>query len=152
VLSKSTFRSAVALGAIAILLSCVPTVSAASITGFKKRADAACASAGAQIEKLSPPITVAVIEKQLTIVSGLVSKLQTITAPAAQAAKFKTFIAQTNAQVTGVQAALAASSNGDTAAEKKDLEKVTRESNASNATARKLGLAACAKNYSPQGK
>jgi hypothetical protein len=152
VLSKSTFRSAVALGAIAILLSCVPAVSAATTSGFKKQADAACASAGARVEKLSPPITVAVIEKQLTIVSGLVSKLNTITAPAAQAAKFKTFIAQTKAQVTGVEAALAASKSGDTATEKKDLEKVAKEGNESNATARMLGLAACAKNYSPQGK
>jgi hypothetical protein len=120
-------------------------------SSFVQRTDQACAAAGAKVEHMSPDVTIAEIKKQEAIVSSLVTALKRVTPPSADAKAYKKFIAETEAQVADVRAALAAAEKQDKAKTVSELNKLEAAGSASNATARSLKLTACAKNYVPEG-
>jgi hypothetical protein len=127
----------------------LPAVTSAATESFALRAFAACAAAGNKIERLPTKQTVSQIEAELTITTGLVHRLKTITPPAQDAKKYDLFIAETQSQLTDVRGALSAAKKGDSKAVAKDLKATAAAGQASNRTAALLGIGACAANYTP---
>ena len=146
---RITRLAGAAAAALALGASAAPSTAAG---GYPQRADKACAAAGAKIERLASSLTPSVISREISIVTTLVRQLKAITPPASRAKKYKTFIAETETQVVNVKAALAAARRGDAAGVDSALKKVAAAGHASDATARALGLAACAKDYEARGR
>jgi hypothetical protein len=138
-------------GALTVSVGGLAAPASVAAAGYVQRVDQACAAAGAKVDRLPTTGTLKVIEQENSIVTSLVGQLKAIVPPSADAAQYKMFISDTSAQVTDINTALRAARQGNKAAAVKALKKLARDGRASNTTARKLGLAACAKNYSPKG-
>jgi hypothetical protein len=127
---------------------------ATSDATFAKQANAACTTAGKQIEAL-PEITddnaIAVLGKESKIAKSLVKKLKAIDAPKAKAAKFKRFIAANADQGKIADQMIAAAKKGDTAKVKSLTKAIDKAGDRSDALAKSLKLSACAKSYSSGG-
>jgi len=139
----------------AVSLTLAPMVAAPSSLGassFQQKADRACAKAGAAVERLPKNVTVTVIEKQIQIADAMLKDLRAINPPATSAKKYDKFITETKDQVVDVKAVLSAAEQNNKSKTESELKKATAAGKASDATARALGLAACAKDYQPEGK
>jgi hypothetical protein len=139
---------AIATAGLALSVAAQPSV---AVGGYQQTADMECAAAGLKIEHLPSAATPKVTKRELAIVSALVRQLKKLTPPAAQANRFKKFISETEAQDSDVKAALNAARKGNGAAVVNDLLNAATAGSAGTATAKALGLPACAKDYNPQG-
>lgn len=121
---------------------------------FARRADAACAAAGAKITK-SPKVTsknvVQAVKTQTAIASKLVSDLKKISAPKAKATRFRSFITATQSQIADLRKAITAAKANHRNEANSLLAKVAASGKRSDKIAAGLGLPACAKDYEARG-
>lgn len=151
-------RRATALSATLALASAAAPLplahAATSGATFAKKANAACASAGAKVEAL-PKVTNANVATELRqtakILTSLVTKLDGIKAPSAKATKYKSFLATLRQQSALAKQTAAAVDAKDASKAKSLASKVEKSGKKSDAQARALKLSDCAKTYNPAG-
>jgi len=149
-------RRATALSATLALASAaapLPLANAATSSAtFTKKANAACASAGAKVEAL-PKATDANVAKELRqtakILTSLAKKLDGITPPSAKATKYKAFVATLRKQVKLADQTAAAVDAKDAKKAKSLASQVEKSGDKSDAQARALKLGDCARTYTP---
>jgi hypothetical protein len=129
----------------------LPAASAAtSDAAFTRRADAACAAAGAKVERLPAPTQAnlaTVLAASGRIVERLVGQLQAIHAPKAKAARYRSFVATTRRQVTLNRRLVAAVKAKDQKRVASLLRQFNQAGLRSNRLAARLKLSACARSY-----
>jgi hypothetical protein len=142
---------------VVVVLSCAvpvavaagsPAHSSASGGTFTGKANRACTVARAELTKLpklTPANVVSEADKRSKIISGLVTKLKAIKAPKAKATKYKSFIAETQKQVTNLKAAGDDVQAGRLDAVKTDLAKLAAAATRARRLAAQIKLSACAK-------
>ncbi len=130
----------------------LPAVTSAASGSFTQRANQACAAAGAKAQRQPPARTLKQANADLAIVHSLITKLKMITPPTTKAKQYKLFVAETQAGLTSARRALIDARRKDKAAVLRDLKQVTAAGKASNRSATALGLRACAKTYTANGK
>jgi hypothetical protein len=150
-------RTAVAASALALAASAAPLPLAGAATSdatFKKQANAACTTAGRQIEAL-PEVTddnaVQTLTKTAKIARSLVKKLKAIDPPKAKAAKYQQFVKVNADQATVADDLIKAIKAKETAKVKSLTKKIDKAGDRSDALAKSLGLDACAKPVEPGG-
>jgi hypothetical protein len=124
--------------------------SSSSQSSFVKRADAACAAAGAKVTALPAPTdatALADLKASRTIIATLVTRLKTVKAPAKHAKGYAKFIASTKEQGTLLGETLTAYDADQVSKITKLGDEVEAITTKGNEEASALGLAACAKNY-----
>lgn len=150
-------RTAAATAAIALTSAVAPLPLAGATTSsatFTKKANAACAAAGAKVEqlpKMSDSNAAQILVAEGDIVAALVKKLKTIDAPKAKASKYKSFVAVNQKQVTLVRKAIAAAKKKQTSKVESYLKQLAKSGDRSDALAKSLKLSDCAKSYAPGG-
>jgi hypothetical protein len=132
----------------------LPLAHATSNALFTKKANAACAAAGAKVEAL-PKITNAnffeVLGQEVKILSSLVTKLDAIKPPSAKQAKYKAMLAESRKQITLARQTGAAVEKQQAAKAKSLAKQLEKAGERSDALAKALKLSDCAKDYNPGG-
>jgi hypothetical protein len=150
-------RTAAATAALALTTAVAPLPLASATTSsktFTKKANAACAAAGAKIEqlpKMSESNAATVLAAEGDIVAALVKKLKTIKAPEAKASKYKSFVAANQEQATLVDKAIAAAKKKQTSKVETYLKQIAKAGDRSDSLAKSLKLSDCAKSYESGG-
>lgn len=150
-------RTAAATAAIALTSAVAPLPLAGATTSsatFAKKANAACAAAGAKVEqlpKMSDSNAAEVLAAEGDIVAALVKKLKTIDAPKAKASKYKSFVAVNQEQAKLVDKAIAAAKKKQTSKVESYLKQLAKAGDRSDALAKSLKLSDCAKSYTAGG-
>lgn len=155
--SNSTVRGVPAclatIVAVALVSACGSSGGATTAhrADFVARANAICASGLRKAEGLSTPKSAREVlpfaEHASAIVSGLLAQLNGVTAPASSRAAYAKFLTTVGAEASAIEQLVAALRARDTAVAKTALSHLS--SNTSNAEARALGLAECARTRTP---
>jgi hypothetical protein len=150
-------RRTTALSATLVLATAaapLPLAHATSNATFTKKANAACAAAGAKVEalpKIAQANLVETFDKEAEILSSLVTKLDAIKPPSAKHAKYKAMLAETRKQITLARQTGAAVEKGQKAKAESLARQLLKAGDRSDALATSLKLSDCAKDYNPRG-
>lgn len=128
----------------------LPAAGATSDAAFTRRADAACAAAGAKIERLPTPTAAnlaSVMAASGRIVERLVGRLEAIHAPKAKSSRYRSFVAVTHKQVGINRRLVAAIRRKDDKQVASLVRQLTRAGVKGNRLAARLQLDACARTY-----
>ena len=147
-------RTAAVITTLALTTAVAPLPLAGAATSdatFKKKANAACRSAGAKVRKLpdlTKENTAEVLLEEVGIVEALVKKLKAIDPPKGKTTKYKSFISATQKQATLAEQAVETAKAQDTDKAESLLKQAAKAGERSDALAKQLKLSDCAKRYS----